>query len=203
MSIANTRTRKTMGFCLSGICAVLTVACAAPESNSNATPVLSGQPNTTYPMPPFTSDISGADMGWTLLEGDRATLADFHNKVLVLDFYATWCIPCRKSIPHLKELQKRTGTEDLQIVGLNVGGPDDRVKVAAFARELEIQYPLGFPDKTLTDLLLSDNDSIPQTFVFDPDGQLAKRFIGYDDSMPSQLEQAIQSAITSRSNPKN
>lgn len=142
-------------------------------------------------------------MGWTLLEGDRFTLADFHNKVLVLDFYATWCIPCRKSIPHLNQLQKRTGTQDLQIVGLNVGGPDDRVQVPAFARELEIQYPLGFPDKSLSDLFLSDNDSIPQTFVFDRNGQLVKRFIGYDDSTPGKLEQAIQSALTSGSTEKN
>lgn len=193
-----------MGFCLSGISVVLTVACAAPESNSNnSTPVLSVRPNTAYPMPPFRSETSETDMGWTSLEGGRATLADFHNKVLVLDFYATWCIPCRKSIPHLNELQKRTGTQDLQIVGLNVGGPDDRVKVPAFAKELEIQYPLGFPDKALTDLFLSDNDSIPQTFVFDRRGQLVKRFIGYDDSMPGQLEQTMQSVIASGSNEQN
>ena len=178
---------------------MLSVACTPQESNStNATPVLSGQPNTTYPMPPFRAQTSGADMGWTLLEGDRVTLADFHGKVLVLDFYATWCGPCRKSIPHLNELQKRTGTHDLQIVGLNVGGPDDRVKVAAFARELEIRYPLGFPDKSLSDLFLSDDNSIPQTFVFDRSGQLVKRFIGYGDSMPGQLEEAIQSALTSK-----
>jgi len=151
-------------------------------------------------MPPFNGETSGADMSWTSLEGDRVMLRDFHGKVLVLDFYATWCGPCRKSIPHLNELEKRMGTQDLQIVGLNVGGADDRIKVAGFAKELEIRYPLGFPDKPLTDLFLSDNDSIPQTFVFDRSGQLAKRFIGYDDSMPGQLEQAIQSALASGSN---
>jgi thiol-disulfide isomerase/thioredoxin len=154
-------------------------------------------------MPPFSAETSGADMGWTLFGGDRVTLADFHGKVLVLDFYATWCVPCRKSIPHLNELEKRIGPHDLQIVGLNVGGPDDRVKVAVFARELEIRYPLGFPDKPLTDLFLSDDDSIPQTFVFDRSGQLVKRFIGYNDSMPGQLEQAIQSALTSTTKEKN
>jgi thiol-disulfide isomerase/thioredoxin len=149
-------------------------------------------------MPPFKGETSGADMGWTLLAGDRVKLAELHGRVLVLDFYATWCDPCRKSIPHLNELEKRIGKQDLQIVGLNVGGPDDRIKVAGFAKELEIRYPLGFPDKSLSDLFLSDNDSIPQTFVFDRSGQLVKRFIGYDDSMPDQLEQAIQSALTSR-----
>ena len=134
-------------------------------------------------------------MGWTQVDGRRASLADFRGRVLVLDFYATWCSPCRKSIPHLSELQRHSGPRGLQLVGLNVGGPDDRVKVAAFAAELNIPYPLGFPDKPLTDLFLSDDDTIPQTFVFDRGGQLVKRFIGYDDSMPRELEKVIQSAL--------
>jgi peroxiredoxin len=146
-------------------------------------------------MPPLRTEGAGAEMGWTQLDGRRARLADFRGQVLVLDFYATWCAPCRKSIPHLSELQRRSSTYGLQVVGLNVGGPDDRVKVAAFAAEFNIPYPLGFPDKPLTDLFLSDNDSIPQTFVFDRDGQLVKRFIGYDDSMPQELEQVIKSAL--------
>jgi cytochrome c biogenesis protein CcmG/thiol:disulfide interchange protein DsbE len=148
-------------------------------------------------MPPWSAGASGTEMGWTLVEGNRVRLADLRGKVLVLDFYATWCAPCRKSIPQLIELQRRMGPQGLQVVGLNVGGPDDRVKVAAFANELNIQYALGFPDKSLSDLFLSDDDSIPQTFVLDGNGQLVKRFIGYDDSTPRQLEQAAQAALVS------
>lgn len=84
-------------------------------------------------------------------------------------------------------------------MGLNVGGPDDRVRVAAFAAEFNIPYPLGFPDKPLTDFFLSDDNTIPQTFVFDRSGQLVKRFIGYDDSMPKELEKVIQSALVASS----
>ena len=145
-------------------------------------------------------DASSADLGWTLLNGQRARLADFHGKVLVLDFYATWCIPCRQSIPHLIELQNRDGSKGLQVVGLNVGGPDDRVKVADFAKEFPITYPLGFPDKAVTDFFLSDDDSLPQTFVFDRQGQLVKRLLGYDTTSAPQLEQAIESALVSTAN---
>ena len=199
MSIAKSRLRKYVSLSLPAICVVLTLSCGTPETNTSnsGTPVLSGPPNTTYPMPPFKTETSAAEMGWTSLEGDRVRLADFHGKVLVLDFYATWCAPCRKSIPHLNELHQRIGPSRLQIVGLNVGGPDDRVKVEAFARELEITYQLGFPDKSVTDLFLSDNSSIPQTFVFDRNGQLVNRLIGYGDATPTQLEQAIQSALAS------
>lgn len=161
-------------------------------SDSAPTPVLSGPPNTTFPMPPLKPD---PEMGWSLPNGDRVRLSDYRNKILVLDFYATWCAPCRASIPRLKALQQKFGPAGLEIVGLNVGGPDDRVKVADFARELGIAYPLGFPDKSLTDLFLSDDQTIPQTFVFGRDGQMAKRFIGYQESTGVELEKVIESAV--------
>jgi thiol-disulfide isomerase/thioredoxin len=199
MSISNTRAQKAALFLLA--CVVFFVACSREESTTTkeTTPGLSGLPNTTYPMPPLRAEGVGAEMGWTLVDGRRARLADFRGQVLVLDFYATWCVPCRKSIPELSALQRHSSLKGLQVVGLNVGGPDDRVKVAAFAAEFDIPYQLGFPDQPLSDFFLSDTDSIPQTFVFDRGGQLVKRFVGYDESMPKELEQVIQSALTSGS----
>jgi len=75
---------------------------------------------------------------------------------------------------------------------LNVGGADDRVKVVDFAQQLGINYTLGFPDRQLTDLLMADNASIPQTFVFSRDGVLVQRFIGHGDIAAGKLEQLIQ-----------
>ena|SRR5688572_1907255 len=195
MSTSKTRSRKAVLSLV--VCGVFFLACSRKESgtSSGVAPGLSGLPNTTYPIPPLKAEGPGAEMGWTGSDGRRARLADFRGQVLVLDFYATWCAPCRKSIPHLSDLQRLSGTQGLQVVGLNVGGPDDRVKVPAFAAELNIPYPLGFPDKPLTDLFLSDDDSIPQTFVFDRGGQLVKRFIGYDDSTRQELERTIHSAL--------
>lgn len=139
-------------------------------------------------------------MTWSLSDGQRVKVSDFRGKVLVLDFYATWCAPCRESVPHLVQLQTRSGARGLQVVGLNVGGDDDQLSVTAFAREFSIQYPLGVPDKALTDFFLSDNDTIPQTFVFNRSGELVKRFIGYDVDVRSQLEQVIDTALLSSSN---
>jgi hypothetical protein len=86
----------------------------------------------------------------------------------------------------------------VQVIGLNVGGPDDRIKVPNFATELGIKYPLGFPDKTLTDLFLSDNQTIPQTFVFGRKGEAGKRFIGYDQSTGAELEKTITELLKSQ-----
>jgi cytochrome c biogenesis protein CcmG, thiol:disulfide interchange protein DsbE len=167
-------------------------SCTQKPADNAATPVLSGPPNTTFPMPPLKAH---SEMGWVLNDGKRATLADYEGNVLVLDFYATWCAPCRKSIPRLIALEENYGPRGVRIVGLNVGGPDDRIKVADFAKELSIPYPLGFPDQALTDLFLSDDQTIPQTFVFGRQGQLVKRFIGYQESTGAELEKVIQAEI--------
>ena len=98
---------------------------------------------------------------------------------MLLDFYATWCEPCRAETPHLVRLQNEYGPKGLQVIGLNVGGDEDREQVPAYAKEFNIQYPLAYPDDDLVTKYLSDNENIPQSFVFDRDGKLLKRFVGY------------------------
>ena len=134
------------------------------------------------------------DMGWTLANGGRSTIGQLQGKVLILDFYATWCLPCRESIPHLVELQRQY-EKDLTVVGLNVGGPQDLAEVPAFANEFKIQYPLGVPDDELVSLLLADSDAIPQTFIFDRKGQLLERFVGFGPTTGDQIDEVVEKAI--------
>jgi thiol-disulfide isomerase/thioredoxin len=164
------------------------------QSNSN-TPSGARVPNSAYPMPPASSSTSAGQYGFTLLDGSRMKMSDYAGKVLVLDFWATYCPPCREEIPQLIDLQRRYGPQGLTIVGLNVGGSDDRPKVPGFVRDYRIQYPLGYPDAELVNLYLGSNDTIPQTIVFDRRGRLVKHFIGYDKTLPAELEEAIQTAL--------
>ena len=191
----------------SAACLLLLLAAAGcdPDGASRRTarvrPRSASQPRTNLPMPP----VEGAQPaglqghGWTLLDGRRSTFEDFRGQVLVLDFYATYCPPCREEIPHLNALQRRFKADGVNIVGLNVGGPEDRAKVPGFVRELSISYPLGNPDDALVDAFFSDNTAIPQTYVFDRRGRLVQRFIGYDSTAAAQLEKAIQEAVNSKS----
>lgn len=144
-------------------------------------------------MPP--AKTANPELGWTVSNIQHVRLADSRDKVVVLDFYATWCEPCQASIPHLVDLQKRYGAQGLQIVGLNVGGAEDYEAVPEFARKFGIQYQLGIPDPELESLYMSDDGSIPQTFLLDRNGVIVKRFIGYDDSLAEELETAIQSSL--------
>ena len=133
-------------------------------------------------------------MGWSLANGGRNTMGQLQGKVLILDFYATWCLPCRESIPHLVELQRQY-EKDLTVVGLNVGGPQDLAEVPGFANEFKIQYPLGVPDDELVSLLLADSDAIPQTFIFDRKGQLLERFVGFGQTTGDQIDDVVEKAV--------
>lgn len=158
-------------------------------------------PRTSMPMPPVqTAQETAAanEGGWTLLDGRRSKLSDFRGQVLVLDFYATYCPPCREEIPHLNALQRRYASEGVNFVGLNVGGEEDYPKVPEFVRELSIAYPLGNPDDGFSEPFFADNTSIPQTYVFDRRGRLVKRFIGFDPTLPAELEAAIKTALDTK-----
>lgn len=133
-------------------------------------------------------------MGW-VANGQHVRLADTRNKVVILDFYATWCLPCRDSVPKLVDLHRRYSDQGLEIVGLNVGGRDDYEKVPAFASEFNISYQLGIPDVELEALYMADENAIPQTFVLDRNGVLVKRFIGYDDSLDEELESIVKTSL--------
>jgi thiol-disulfide isomerase/thioredoxin len=180
---------------------LVALACVVAACNSNdptgetaKTPVASAPPSTALPMPP-TNGATINNLGWTFEDGRRSVFGDFKGKVLVLDFYATWCDPCRRSVPHLVELQKKFEDQGLHVIGLNVGGADDAEKVPAFAKEFGIQYTLASPDEELVTFLMNGVDAIPQTFVFDRQGQLAERLIGYGENGDQRIDSAVAAAL--------
>ncbi|HEX8096883.1 MAG TPA: redoxin domain-containing protein [Pyrinomonadaceae bacterium] len=183
--------------------AALSTACGNKPADTANTKTPSGpaQPQTSLPMPPLAaSHGNGAtsERGFTLLDNRRMKLSSYLGQVVVLDFYATWCPPCREETPHLVELQRRYGAQGLQVIGLNVGGPEDREKVPGFVQEFGIQYQLGYPDPEMTQLYLTDDDRIPQAYVFDRKGRLVKRFISYDSTVPAEMEGVVQKALAAK-----
>ncbi|HEX8149032.1 MAG TPA: TlpA disulfide reductase family protein, partial [Pyrinomonadaceae bacterium] len=120
-------------------------------------------PRTNLPMPPVAAS-HGAEAGsapagaWTQADGRRVRLEDLRGQVVVLDFWATYCPPCREEIPHLVRLQKQFGAKGLKVVGLNVGGEEDRPKVPDFVRQYGIQYQLADPDDDTVRLFMPADD---------------------------------------------
>lgn len=184
---------------------LLTIACnpAAPVSISDQPIEKNRFPQTNLPMPP---SKPVAELGWEVLGSSGAAgeaektgkiekLGEYKGKVVVLDFWATYCPPCIEEIPHLKELQAKYGAQGLRIIGLHVGGEEDRPNVPAFVERLKIDYPLATPEDELTYALLGNDNRIPQTLVFDRTGKLVKQFVSYDETIKRQLDETIEETM--------
>lgn len=136
--------------------------------------------------------------GWAFADGQRATVANYRGKVLLLDFYATWCEPCRRETPHLVALHQKYEAQGLQVIGLNVGGADDYEQVPAFKQEFGITFPLAIPDDDLVEEYLGINENIPQTFVINRQGLVTRHFIGYSEARTPEVERAVQAALATQ-----
>jgi thiol-disulfide isomerase/thioredoxin len=116
------------------------------------------------------------------LEGRELSLSDFRGKVLILDFWATWCPPCRDEIPLLIELKKEYGHRGLDILGLTIEDPEHEAEtVRRFVQELGVNYTVGFAPEGMFEAFVGPGDHpIPQTFLFDRRGRLRDHLVGYD-----------------------
>ena len=84
------------------------------------------------------------------------------------------------------------GAENLQIIGLHVGGEDDRPRVPQFVEKLKIDYTLATPENELTRFIFGTTDSIPQTAVFDRQGKLVKKIVGFNEEIKKDLDATIE-----------
>ncbi len=109
---------------------------------------------------------------WSMpdIEGNLVSSAQFKGKVVVLDFWATWCPPCRAEIPGYIELQEKYGKDGLVIIGVSMdrGGP---TVVQPFAEKFGINYPLVMGDND-TVAAFGGFNAIPTTFLIDREGNI-------------------------------
>jgi thiol-disulfide isomerase/thioredoxin len=121
--------------------------------------------------------------------GQPITLSNYKGYVLVMDFFATWCIPCKESIPHLNSLNRKYGKQGLQILGVNVDEGNDR-EVRNFITERKVSYPVAFVGEDMqTDYGLR---SIPTVYVINKKGMVADKFQGYSDQTGKAMEESIK-----------
>jgi thiol-disulfide isomerase/thioredoxin len=178
------------------IFSVLISACgaAAPVSVGNKPVSINDRPLKDAPSRPLKPV---AEMNWTTFEGPVQKLKDFQGKVVILDFWATYCPPCIEEIPHLMELKEKYGN-DLVLIGLHVGGEEDRPKVPEFVERLKINYPLATPEDSLTQYIFGQETAIPQTAIFDRSGKLVKKIVGFDPKIKVELDQSIADIVKAR-----
>ena len=137
-----------------------------------------------------TNQVESAKLapGWELtdLEGKTVRSSDFKGKVVVLDFWATWCPPCRAEIPDFIALQKKYSSEGLAVIGVSVDQASLKT-VKAFAEKNGINYPVVLADNKIVDSF-GGIDGLPTTFLIDRNGNIVKQHLGFTPSTTIEKE---------------
>lgn len=117
---------------------------------------------------------------------------ELHGKVTIVDFWATWCEPCKKSFPKLQELNVKYKASGLQIVG--VSEDDDTDGIATFAKSLGAKFPLVW-DQEKSIAAKWQPKSMPTTFILDRNGVVRFVHLGYHDGEEATIEQEIKGLL--------
>ncbi len=126
----------------------------------------------------------------TGLDGKPLDLADYKGKVVLLDFWATWCVPCRAEIPHFVEFQNQYREQGLQVIGISMD--DDAKPVRAFYQQFNMNYPVALG----TDHMAAAYGGVlglPITFLIGRDGRIAAKYVG-EVQMP-MIEAQVKSLL--------
>jgi cytochrome c biogenesis protein CcmG/thiol:disulfide interchange protein DsbE len=172
---------------------------APATTNSAAAPNPGAPPNTSL-LTPLPAPI--LDAALKTVDGNKPfKLSDSKGKVLVLDLWATWCGPCRQEVPHLVELQKEFGPRGVEVFGLDIDPLQDAPEdVLAFMKEFKVNYKVAFLERQYAAMLMSDNGSIPQSYVITRNGKIHSRFIGFSaTSTAPRIRAAIEEALNMKS----
>lgn len=129
------------------------------------------------------------------INGGTVSLNQHKGKVVLLDFWATWCPPCRVSIPELVELNNKYKNKGLVILGISVDDPrkvNDRF-LKAFIKKFKINYAvLRVNDKVMRDYFAYQQMGVPTMFIINREGKIVDMYVGF---RPGVLEKAIEKVI--------
>ncbi|MBN2232824.1 MAG: TlpA family protein disulfide reductase [Deltaproteobacteria bacterium] len=130
------------------------------------------------------------DFSLVSLSGKQLTRESLQGKVVILDFWATWCPPCRAAIPHLVDLYNAHRDQGLEIVGVSLdrGGEEE---VADFIRRNRVSYDIaiGTGNPIIKDF--GDISSIPVLFILNREGEIVFKAVGFNSQIAKNIEDKL------------
>jgi len=147
---------------------------------------------------PLAAQMKGSlapDFTLQSLDGKSVRLSDYRGKGVLLNFWATWCGPCKIEMPWFVELQKQYGPEGLQILGIAMDDASPG-EIAAFAKEMGVNYPVLIGKDAVADAY-GGVEGLPYTFYIDRNGKVRDKIIGLRSR--SEIEDDVKEILASGS----
>ena len=138
------------------------------------------------------SGNAAPDFTVTDIDGKKLTLSAYKGKVVLLDFWATWCTPCRAEIPHFVEMQQKYGPQGFQVIGISMD--DDAKPVKEFYRQYNMNYPVAVGDDKLAQSF-GGVLGLPVNFIIDREGRIHAKYLGATDV--SVIDKAVSDLLAS------
>jgi len=125
------------------------------------------------------------------LDGKQVRLSDYRGKAVLLNFWATWCAPCKIEMPWFVDLQKQYASQGLQVIGVAMDDSGDEA-IAKFAKQMGVNYPVLIGKESVGDAY-GGVEFLPTTFVIDRQGRVVERVFGLAGR--SEFEDNIKKAL--------
>ena len=147
------------------------------------------------PTPLVTKASAAPDFTLESLDGKSVRLSDLRGKAVLLNFWATWCGPCKIETPWLVELQKQYGSQGLQVIGVAMddSGKDE---IAKFAKDMGVNYPVLLGKEAVGDDY-GGVPALPESFFIGRDGKIVDKIIGLKGK--GEIEDSIKKALDTES----
>jgi peroxiredoxin len=181
--------RGWLSFAVLAMASVAGAGCGAESSSSGGADSPSGEGGGMVgkPAPDFTVPAVANSKG-------QLSLADLKGKVVVVDFWGTFCEPCKKSFPKLQDLYTKYSASGLRIVGISEDESDDKSKIPGFADSFGAKFSLGWDeDKSVAHAYKPQ--TMPSSFIIDRKGVIRYAHVGYHDGEEAEVEKEIKELL--------
>ena len=138
--------------------------------------------------------IEAHNFSGELNDGSIINLKDYHHRFVLLNFWATWCVPCLKEMPDLEKAYQQMGSKKLIVLAVGMG--EDKSSISRFAEKHEFTFPM-IADSTLEIARLYGVESIPITYLINPEGIIIGRALGIRDWASPELIDFMDSKLES------
>ena len=128
------------------------------------------------------------------LSGKTVRLSDFQGKVVLLDFWATYCVPCHESIPVFQRLYEKYRGQGVEVVGVSIDAFTEHV--AGFVKEQKMGYTVVLDPESSAPPLFGVR-GLPTTLLVDRSGAIRQRWVGFDPEVASEIQAGIEAALKS------